>query len=71
MTGDHGGLLSFGIVTALSTSSSAITALIGSLNRAYHLEEGCPFWKVCHIAILLAVGLSAFMIELEWNWKYG
>src|SRR6266850_3122837 len=65
MTGDRGGLLSFGIVAALWTSSSAITAIIGSLNRAYDLEEGRPFWKVCLMAILLAVGLSAFMIEQE------
>jgi membrane protein len=71
MTGDRGGLLSFGIVAALWTSSSAITAIIGSLNRAYDLEEGRPFWKVRLIAILLAVGLSAFMIEQEWKWKYG
>jgi len=71
MTGDRGGLLSFGIVAALWTSSSAITAIIGSLNRAYDLEEGRPFWKVCLMAILLAVGLSAFMIEQEWKWKYG
>jgi membrane protein len=71
MTGDRGGLLSFGIVAALWTSCSAITAIIGSLNRAYDLEEGHSFWKVRLIAILLAVGLSAFMIEQEWKWKYG
>jgi membrane protein len=71
MTGDRGGLLSFGIVAALWTSSSAITAIIGSLNRAYDLEEGRPFWEVRLMAILLAVGLSAFMIEQEGKWKYG
>jgi membrane protein len=68
MTGDRGGLLSFGIVAALWTSSSALT---GSLNRVYDLEEGRSFWKVHLIAILLAVRLSAFMIEQEWKWKYG
>jgi hypothetical protein len=67
MTGDRGGLLSVGIVAALWTSSSAITAIIGSLDRAYDLEEGRPFWKVRLMAILLAGGLSAFMIEQEWK----
>jgi membrane protein len=62
VTGERGGLLSFGILAALWTSSSALTAIIDSLNRAYDVEEGRPFWKVRGIAILLTVGLSAFII---------
>jgi membrane protein len=62
LTGERGGLLSFGILAALWTSSSALTALIDSLNRAYDVEEGRPFWKVRFIAILLTVGLSVFMV---------
>jgi membrane protein len=62
VTGERGGLLSFGILAALWTSSSALTALIDSLNRAYDVEEGRPFWKVRLIAILLTVGLSVFMV---------
>jgi membrane protein len=62
VTGERGGLLSFGILAALWTSSSALTAIIDSLNRAYDVEEGRPFWKVRGIAVLLTVGLSAFMI---------
>jgi membrane protein len=62
VTGERGGLLSFGILAALWTSSSALTAIIDSLNRAYDVEEGRPFWKVRLTAILLTVGLSAFIV---------
>jgi membrane protein len=58
----RGGLLSFGILAALWTSSSALTAIIDSLNRAYDVDEGRPFWKVRGLAILLTIGLSAFLI---------
>lgn len=42
----HGGLLSFGIIAALWTASSAITAMSDALNRAYGVQEGRPFWRV-------------------------
>jgi membrane protein len=62
VTRPRGGLLSFGILAALWTSSSAITAIIDSLNRAYDVQEGRPFWKVRLIAVLLTIGLSLFII---------
>jgi membrane protein len=62
VTGQRGGLLSFGILAALWTSSSALTAIIDSLNRAYDVEEGRPFWKVRLIAMGITVGLSAFIV---------
>jgi membrane protein len=62
VTGQRGGLLSFGILAALWSSSSALTAIIDSLNRAYDVQEGRPFWKVRGLAILLTVGLSTFII---------
>jgi membrane protein len=62
VTNQRGGLLSFGILAALWTSSSAITAISDGLNRAYDVEEGRPYWKVRIIAILLTVGLSLFII---------
>jgi membrane protein len=62
VTGQRGGLLSFGILAALWTSSSALTAIIDSLNRAYDVEEGRPFWKVRLTAIGITVGLSAFIV---------
>jgi len=62
VTNQHGGLLSFGILVALWTSSSAITAVMDALNRAYEVQEGRPFWQVRGTAIALTVGLSVFMI---------
>jgi membrane protein len=62
VTGQRGGLLSFGILAALWTSSSAVTAIMDGLNRAYDVDEGRPFWKVRGLAILLTIGLSLFMI---------
>src|SRR5262245_21293885 len=46
VTGQRGGLLSFAILAALWTSSSALTAIIDGLNRAYDVEEGHPFWPL-------------------------
>jgi membrane protein len=62
VSGQRGGLLSFGILAALWTSSGALTAIIDSLNRAYDVEEGRPFWKVRLTAIGLTVGLSVFVV---------
>jgi membrane protein len=62
VTGQRGGLLSFGILAALWTSSSALTAIIDSLNRAYDVEEGRPVWKVRLIAMGITVGLSVFIV---------
>src|ERR671915_65407 len=62
VTSQQGGLLSFGILAALWTSSSAVTAIMDALNRAYDVEEGRPVWKVRGTAILLTIGLSLFII---------
>jgi membrane protein len=59
----RGGLLSFGILAALWTSSSAVTGISDALNHAYDVEEGRPFWKVRGMAILLTIGLSIFLIS--------
>ena len=62
VTDQKGGLLSFGILAALWTSSGAVTAIMDALNRAYDVEEGRPFWKVRGTAILLTMGLSLFIL---------
>lgn len=58
----RGGLLSFGILTALWTSSSAVVAIIDNLNHAYGVQEGRPIWKVWGIALLLVLGLSGLLM---------
>ena len=55
ISGTRGGLLSFGLLAALWTSSSAMTAIMESLNRAYDVEERRPFWKVRSLVILRAI----------------
>ncbi len=60
--GQRGGLLSFGILAALWSSSSAITVIIDALNRAYEVDEGRPYWKVRGLAILLTIGLFLLII---------
>ena len=62
VTNRRGELLSLGLLAALWTSSSAVTAITDSLNRSYDVEEGRPFWKVRLMAILLTISLSVFII---------
>jgi membrane protein len=60
--GAHGGLLTFGIVGALWSSSSAMTAIITALNRAYDLDESRPWWHQRVLAIALTVGMAVFAV---------
>ena len=60
--GDRGGLLTIGMVAAIWSSSTAMTAIADTLNHAYDVEEGRPWWKVRLIAIALTVGVSAFIL---------
>ena len=62
VTEQKGGLLSFGILAALWSSSSAVVAITAALNQAYDVEEGRPWWKVRGIALLLTMGLSVFLL---------
>jgi len=62
VTEQKGGLLSFGILTALWASSSAVVAITGALNRGYDVQEGRPWWKVRGVALLLTIGLSLFIM---------
>lgn len=63
VTQPRGGLLSLGILLALWTAASAIAAMTDSLNRAYGVKEGRPFWRVRLVAVLLTVGLAFLMLS--------
>ena len=56
------GLLTLGVATALWSSSSAMTAIITTLNNAYDIEDGRPWWKVQLTAILLTIGVALFIL---------
>ncbi len=60
--GEPTGLLTFGFVMALWSSSAALVAATDALNRAYDIEEGRPWWKVRLEAIGLTLALAVFII---------
>lgn len=60
--GDGGGLLTFGIAGAIWSSSSAMTAIIDALNRAYDIEEWRPWWRRRLIAAALTIALAVFAV---------
>jgi membrane protein len=59
---DSGGILTIGIMGAIWSSSAAVVAIIGSLNRAYDIEESRPWWKVRLIAIGLTLALALLIL---------
>jgi membrane protein len=60
--GEHTGLLTFGLLVALWSSSAAMVSIIGALNRAYDIDEARPWWQVRLIAILLTIGAALFIV---------
>jgi membrane protein len=59
---NNGGLLTLGVLGALWSSSAAVVAIVGSLNRAYDIEEGRPWWKVRLTAIGLTLALALMLL---------
>ena len=59
---DSGGILTIGILGAIWSSSAAVVAIVGSLNRTYDIEEGRPWWKVRLTAIGLTIGLAVLVL---------
>ena len=62
LAGSQGGLLTVGIIGAIWSSSSAVTAIITALNRAYDIQEWRPWWKRRVIAVVLTVALAVFVV---------
>jgi membrane protein len=58
-----GGILTIGMLGALWSSSAAVVAVVGSLNRAYDIEEGRPWWKVRLTAIGLTIALALLVLS--------
>jgi membrane protein len=57
-----GGLLTFGVVGALWSSSAALVSIVGALNRAYDISEGRPWWKVRALAVALTLGVAVTVL---------
>jgi membrane protein len=60
--GENGGVLTFGLLVALWSSSAAMMGLIDALNRAYDISESRPWWKVRLLALALTLALAAFVL---------
>jgi membrane protein len=59
--GQHGGLLTLGLLGAVWSSSSAMVAVTNAMNRAYDIEEGRRWWKVRLTAVGLTMALALFV----------
>jgi len=59
---NSGGLLTIGMLMTLWSTSAAIVAIINTLNMAYDIEEGRPWWHVRLTAIGLTIALSVFIL---------
>jgi membrane protein len=60
--GESGGLLTLGMLVTLWTTSTAMTAIIDTVNRAYDIDESRPWWQVRLTAVALTIGVSAFVL---------
>jgi membrane protein len=58
----QGGLLTIGFLLTLWSSSGALVSIITTLNAAYDVTEGRPWWKVRLTAIGLTVGVALFIL---------
>jgi membrane protein len=58
-----GGLLTLGMLGTIWSTSAGVLAVIGTLNRAYDIQESRPWWKVRLIALGLTIALAAFIIS--------
>jgi membrane protein len=56
------GLMTLGMLLAVSSSSAAMTAIIDTLNRAYGIDEGRPWWHVRLTAMALTIGVALFIL---------
>lgn len=59
---ESGGLLTFGVLGAIWSSSAALVSIVGALNRAYDIEESRPWWKVRLVALGLTIGLALIVL---------
>ena len=60
-----GGLLTLAFLFTLWSSSGAVVSMCTTLNAAYDITEGRPWWKVRLVAIGLTVGLALFMLVVD------
>jgi membrane protein len=57
-----GGILTFGFLLTIWSSSTAMVSLTTTLNAAYDIIEERPWWKVRLTALALTIGLALFIL---------
>jgi membrane protein len=58
----QGGILTLGFLLTVWSSSGALISIITTLNAAYDITEGRPWWKVRLTAIGLTIGMALFVL---------
>jgi membrane protein len=58
----NGGLLTLGVLGTIWSTSSGVDAIMSTLNEAYDIQEGRPWWRVKLTAIGLTLALAVFIV---------
>lgn len=61
-TGQNGGILTFGMLATIWSTTSGMLAIIDTLNAAYDITESRPWWKVRLLAIGLTIAIALFIL---------
>jgi membrane protein len=59
---NNGGILTFGFLITIWSSSGAMVSIITTLNTAYDVTESRPWWKTRVIAIGVTMALAVFIL---------
>ncbi|HXH06847.1 MAG TPA: YihY/virulence factor BrkB family protein, partial [Vicinamibacterales bacterium] len=59
---ESGGILTFAFLFTIWSTSAAMVAIIGTLNRAYDIQDARPWWKVRLLAVGLTIALALFIL---------
>src|SRR3954462_14378376 len=59
---NRGGILKFGFLVTIWSSSGAMVSIITTLNAAYDVTESRPWWKTRVVAIGLTMAIAVFVI---------
>jgi membrane protein len=59
---NSGGVLTFGFLITIWSSSGAMVSIITTLNAAYDVTESRPWWKTRIVAIGLTLALAVFVL---------
>lgn len=60
--GATGGLLSFGLITALWAASGGVRSAMHAINKAYDVKDERPIWKKYPMSIVFTLGLAVILI---------